>query len=81
MRRFRNVPSILRLEPIGDWRLAQAARTELGGELKVQWGGSVAWSNGDPSTAELRRMYASIRVGLRNASESMKMNFGGCCRM
>jgi glycine/D-amino acid oxidase-like deaminating enzyme len=36
---------------IGSWRRLQ---TELGGELKVQWGGSVAWSDTDRSTAELK---------------------------
>ncbi|MGA2882155.1 MAG: FAD-binding oxidoreductase [Bryobacteraceae bacterium] len=36
---------------VAGWRRLQ---TELGGELKVQWGGSVAWSGADRTAEELR---------------------------
>ena len=36
---------------LAGWRRLQM---ELGGELKVQWGGSVAWSNTDQTAEELR---------------------------
>jgi glycine/D-amino acid oxidase-like deaminating enzyme len=37
---------------VAGWRRLQ---TELGGELKIQWGGSVTWSSADQATEDLRQ--------------------------